>query len=74
MFTNKEEVLENALRVFAKMNYEKASQMEIAKACGLSKAGLIYYFPLKLDLFVAVVDNVFSQVNLAVMATKVVDG
>ena len=24
MFTNKEEVLENALRVFAKMNYEKA--------------------------------------------------
>ena len=40
MFTNKEEVLENALRVFAKMNYEKASQMEIAKACGLSKAGL----------------------------------
>ena len=57
MFTNKEEVLENALRVFAKMNYEKASQMEIAKACGLSKAGLIYYFPLKLDLFVAVVDK-----------------
>lgn len=48
MFTNKEEVLENALRVFAKMNYEKASQMEIAKACGLSKAGLIYYFPLNL--------------------------
>ena len=47
MFTNKEEVLENALRVFAKMNYEKASQMEIAKACGLSKAGLIYYFPLQ---------------------------
>jgi len=64
MFTNKEEVLENALRVFAKMNYEKASQMEIAKACGLSKAGLIYYFPLKLDLFVAVVDKyVFNTVS-----------
>ena len=61
MFTNKEEVLENALRVFAKMNYEKASQMEIAKACGLSKAGLIYYFPLKLDLFVAVVDKYVSS-------------
>ena len=36
-------MLENALRIFAKMNYEKASQTEIAKACGLSKAGLIYY-------------------------------
>lgn len=57
MITNREEVLERALRVFAKMNYEKASQVEIAKACGLSKAGLIYYFPFKLDLFVAVVDK-----------------
>ena len=57
MFTNREEVLEKALRVFAKMNYEKATQMEIAKACGLSKTGLIYYFPLKQDLFVAVVDK-----------------
>ena len=57
MFTNREEVLEKALRVFSKMNYEKATQMEIAKACGLSKAGLIYYFPFKQDLFVAVVDK-----------------
>ena len=39
------------------MNYEKATQMEIAKACGLSKAGLVYYFPFKQDLFVAVVDK-----------------
>lgn len=45
MITNREEVLANALRVFAKMNYEKASLTEIAKACGLSKAGLIYYYP-----------------------------
>ena len=57
MITNREEVLENALRIFAKMNYEKASQSEIAKACGLSKAGLHYYFPFKLDLFVGVVDR-----------------
>ena len=57
MITNRDEVLENALRVFAKLNYEKASQTEIAKACGLSKAGLLYYFPFKKDLFVAVVDK-----------------
>ena len=57
MFTNRDEVLEKALRIFAKMNYEKASQMEIAKTCGLSKAGLVYYFPFKLDLFKAVVDK-----------------
>lgn len=66
MITNREEVLENALRVFAKMNYEKASQMEIAKACGLSKAGLIYYYPFKSDLFVAVVDKyVFGMQSAA---------
>lgn len=57
MFTNRDEVLEKALRIFAKMNYEKASQMEIARACGLSKAGLTYYFPFKRDLFVAVADR-----------------
>ncbi len=57
MITNREEVLENALRVFAKMNYEKASQVEIGKACGLTKAGLVYYYPIKLDLFVAVIDK-----------------
>ena len=57
MITNREEVLENALRVFAKMNYEKASLVTIAKACGLSKPGLIYYYPFKQDLFVAVVDK-----------------
>ncbi len=57
MITNREEVLENALRVFAKMNYEKASLVTIAKACGLSKWGLIYYSPLKQDLFNAVVEK-----------------
>lgn len=61
MITNREEVLENALRIFAKMNYEKASLTEIAKACGLSKAGLIYYYPFKQDLFVAVVDKYVFQ-------------
>lgn len=66
MITNREEVLENALRVFARMNYEKASQTEIAKACGLSKAGLIYYYPFKSDLFVAVADKyVFGMQSAA---------
>lgn len=56
-FTNREEALEKPLQVFTKMNYEKATQMEIAKACGLSKAGLVYYFPFKQNLFVVIVDK-----------------
>ena len=55
IFTNREEALEKPLQVFTKMNYEKATQMEIAKACGLSKAGLVYYFPFKQNLFVVIV-------------------
>ena len=51
IFTNREEVLEKPLQVFTKMNYEKATQMEIAKACGLSKARLVYYFPFKQNSF-----------------------
>lgn len=56
-FTNREEALEKPLQVFTKMNYEKATQMEIVKACSLSKAGLVYYFPFKQNLFVVIVDK-----------------
>lgn len=38
IFTNREEILRKPLQVFIKMNCEKATQMEIPKACGLSKA------------------------------------
>lgn len=39
------------------MNYEKATQVEIPKACDLSKAGLVYYIPFKQNLFVSIVDK-----------------
>ena len=57
IFTNREDVLEKPLQVFTKMNYLKATQMEIPKACGLSKARLVYYFPFKQNLFVVIVDK-----------------
>ena len=39
------------------MNYEKATQVEIPKACDLSKAGLVCYIPFKQNLFVSIVDK-----------------
>ena len=57
IFTNREEALEKPLQVFTKMNYEKATQMKIPKTCGLSKSGLVYYFPFKQNLFVVIVDK-----------------
>ena len=57
IFANREEILRKPLQVFIKMNCEKATQMEKPKACGLSKAGLVYYFPFKQNLFVVIVDK-----------------
>ena len=57
MITNREEVIDKAFKVFLKMNYEKASISTLAKACGVVKTGVVYYFPHKLDLFMAVADK-----------------
>lgn len=57
IIANREEVIDKAFKVFLKMNYEKASILTLAKACGLTKTGVVYYFPHKLDLFMAVADK-----------------
>ena len=57
MITNREEIIDRAFGVFVRMNYEKASIITLARACGLTKTGIVYYFPHKLDLFMAVVDK-----------------
>lgn len=63
MITNREEVIDKAFKVFLKMNYEKASISLLAKACGLTKTGIVYYFPHKLELFMAVADKFFIQLQ-----------
>lgn len=63
MITNREEVIDKAFKVFVKMNYERASIITLARACGLTKTGIVYYFPHKLDLFVAVVDKYVLQLH-----------
>ena len=63
MITNREEVLDKAFKVFLIMNYEKASINTIAKACGLTKTGIVYYFPHKQELFMAVADKYVLQLH-----------
>ena len=63
MITNREEVVDKAFKVFLKMNYEKASISTLAKACGVVKTGVVYYFPHKLDLFMAVADKYAIQMQ-----------
>ena len=68
IINNREEVIDKAFRVFLRMNYEKASISTLAKACGVVKTGVVYYFPHKLDLFVAVADK--YAINLQTPAKK----
>ena len=44
IITNREEVIDKAFGVFVRMNYEKASIITLAKACGVTKTGIVYYF------------------------------
>lgn len=61
--TNREELLQNAFRLFVRMNYEKASYTELTKATGLSKAGICHYYPSKQELFIAVVNKYLLNVH-----------
>lgn len=63
IITNREEVIDKAFGVFVRMNYEKASIIMLAKACGVTKTGIVYYFPHKLDLFMAVADKYVLQMH-----------
>lgn len=42
MKTNRDELLKNAYRLFAQMNYESASYAHLTQATGLTKAGMAY--------------------------------
>ena len=57
MKTNREEILQHALRLFMSMNYERVSLQMIAHSVGLTKTGIFNYYPSKLDLFIAVADH-----------------
>lgn len=66
--SNREEVIDKAFKVFLKMNYEKASLKMLSNACGTVRTGVTYYFPHKLDLFIAVADK--YVINLQKPANK----
>lgn len=53
MKTNREEILQHALRLFMTLNYERVSLQLITRTVGLTKTGIFNYYPTKLDLFVA---------------------
>ncbi len=57
MKTNREEILQSALRLFMSMNYERVSLQMVTEAVGLTKTGIFNYYASKQELFVAVADR-----------------
>jgi AcrR family transcriptional regulator len=49
--TRREEIIEAARQVFARKGYSRGSLDDVAKATGISKPTLYYYFPSKAHLF-----------------------
>ncbi|ADG10543.1 HTH-type transcriptional regulator RutR [Caulobacter segnis] len=54
-------ILKGALAVFARLGLDGASVEAIAQASGVSKANLLYYYPSKEALYVAVLEQGLSQ-------------
>jgi AcrR family transcriptional regulator len=50
----REEVLDAALELFSRDGYDKTSVREVARATGLSQAGLLHYFSSKEELLIEV--------------------
>ncbi len=53
----REHVLDAALLIFARYGYRKASMDDVARAAGISRPGLYFYFAAKQDLFRAAVTH-----------------
>jgi AcrR family transcriptional regulator len=53
-------IIETAMELFVAHGYDGVSMREIAAACGLSKAGLYYYFADKQALFLAILEDQLS--------------
>ena len=50
----RDEILDAALEIFSKNGYDRTSVREVARATGLSQAGLLHYFNRKEELFIEV--------------------
>ncbi len=66
--TRREAILEAAGAVFARAGYAATPVSNVAKAAGISQAYVFKLFPTKLELFTAVVERCYEQIDAALNA------
>jgi AcrR family transcriptional regulator len=70
----KDEILEEAARLFAERGYEAVSLLEIAQAVGLSKTTLYHYFASKDEILGTLIATTISQLNEFIAAEIPAEG
>lgn len=61
--TTKENIIEQALRLFSAKGFEAVSVRDIARAVGIKESSLYYHFKNKQDIFDTIVDACFEKAN-----------
>ena len=70
----KEEIVAEAMRLFAERGYEGASMGDLAERVGLRKASLFHHFPTKDALYGAVLARLVEDVERAIMIASTSEG
>lgn len=66
--TTREEMLIKAMQVFRRQGYHHSSMADLARACGVQKAHMYYYFDSKEDLMQAVLEAVLTYFEARIFA------
>ncbi|HEV7653022.1 MAG TPA: helix-turn-helix domain-containing protein [Actinophytocola sp.] len=66
MLSTRAQILDAARRLFAQQGYQHTSIREIAEQLGLTKTAVLYHFPAKADIFVALAEPFLDDLHAAV--------
>lgn len=70
----RQQIIDGALKVFARKGFAKATNRDVAEAAGINSPGLIYhYFKDKADLLRAVVESHALPIQMATHAEEIMD-
>jgi AcrR family transcriptional regulator len=70
----RDEILDEATRLFAERGYEGTSMADLADRVGMRKASLFYHFASKDELYAAVLDRLMIAVSAAIAHAATAEG
>ncbi len=62
MITTKEKIIKEGKRLFAQKGYDETSMAEVAKASGIEKASLYYFFESKESLLTEILQSIWRKI------------